>query len=96
MKKILLSIVSLLTIQTAFAQTKEYTEGFFIVNEDWFGHSNGSINFVNKDNTVDYNIYKTTNPTEELGVTTQYGTIYGDNFYLLSKQANRERNKKNG
>ena len=59
------------------------------MNEDWFGHSNGSINFVNKDNTVDYNIYKTTNPTEELGVTTQYGTIYGDNFYLLSKQGNR-------
>lgn len=89
MKKILLSIVSLLTIQTAFAQTKQYTDGFFIVNEDWFGHSNGSVNFVNKDNTVDYNIYKTTNPTEELGVTTQYGTIYGDNFYLISKQGNR-------
>lgn len=89
MKKLLLSIISIVAIQTSFAQTKEYTNGVFILNEDWFGHSNGSINFLNQDHTVDYNIYKTANPNEELGVTPPFATIYGDNFYIVSKQGNR-------
>ncbi|NOJ76600.1 DUF5074 domain-containing protein, partial [Empedobacter stercoris] len=89
MKKLLLSIISIVAIQTSFAQTKEYTNGVFILNEDWFGHSNGTINFLNQDHTVDYNIYKTANPNEELGVTPPFATIYGDNFYIVSKQGNR-------
>lgn len=89
MKKILLSIFTIAAIQTSFAQTKEYTNGIFILNEDWFGHSNGSINFLNQDNTIDYNIYKTANTNEELGVTPPFATIYGDNFYIVSKQGNR-------
>ncbi|WP_413533846.1 DUF5074 domain-containing protein [Empedobacter brevis] len=89
MKKLLLSIFSLVVIQTSFAQTKEYTNGVFILNEDWYGHANGSINFVNEDQSVDYNVYKTVNPGEEFGVTSQYGVIYGDNFYIMSKQKNR-------
>lgn len=89
MKKFLLSIFTIVAIQTSFAQTKEYTNGVFIVNEDWFGKANGSINFINANDSVDYNVYKTVNPGEEFGVTSQYGTIYGDNFYIVSKQGNR-------
>ena len=89
MKKFLLSIFTIAAIQTSFAQTKEYTNGVFIVNEDWFGKANGSINFINANDSVDYNVYKTVNPGEEFGVTSQYGTIYGDNFYIVSKQGNR-------
>ena len=89
MKKILLSVFTIAAFQTSFAQTKEYTNGVFIVNEDWFGHSNGSINFINANDSIDYNVYKTVNPGEEFGVTSQYGTIYGDNFYIVSKQGNR-------
>jgi len=89
MKKFLLSIFTIVAIQTSFAQTKEYTNGVFIVNEDWFGKANGSINFINANDSVDYNVYKTVNPGEKLGVTSQYGTIYGDNFYIVSKQENR-------
>lgn len=89
MKKFLLSIFAVVAIQISFAQTKEYTNGVFILNEDWFGHSNGSINFLNTYNTVDYNIYKTANTNEELGVTPPFATIYGDNFYIVSKQGNR-------
>lgn len=88
-KKFLLSIFTIAAIQTSFAQTKEYTNGVFIVNEDWFGKANGSINFINANDSVDYNVYKTVNPGEEFGVTSQYGTIYGDNFYIVSKQGNR-------
>ncbi|WP_333662956.1 DUF5074 domain-containing protein [Chishuiella changwenlii] len=89
MRKILLSIISICALQYSFAQTKEFNNGVFIVNEDWFGRSNGSVNFINSDNTVDYNAYKTINPGEEFGMTTQSGTIYGDKFYFVSKQGNR-------
>ncbi len=89
MKKFLLSIFTIAAIQTSFAQTKEYTNGVFIVNEDWFGKANGAINFINANDSVDYNVYKTVNPGEEFGVTSQYGTIYGDNFFIVSKQGNR-------
>lgn len=89
MKKFLLSIFTIAAIQTSFAQTKEYTNGVFIVNEDWFGKANGAINFINANDSVDYNVYKTVNPGEEFGVTSQYGTIYGDNFFIVSKQENR-------
>ncbi|MDM1548991.1 DUF5074 domain-containing protein [Empedobacter falsenii] len=89
MKKFLLSIFTIAAIQTSFAQTKEYTNGVFILNEDWFGHTNGSINFMNPDYSIDYNIYKTANTNEELGVTPPFATIYGDNFFIVSKQGNR-------
>jgi len=89
MKKFLLSIFTIVAIQTSFAQTKEYTNGVFILNEDWFGHANGSINFMNPDYSIDYNIYKTANTNEELGVTPPFATIYGDNFFIVSKQGNR-------
>ena len=89
MKKFLLSIFTIVAIQTSFAQTKEYTNGVFILNEDWFGHANGSINFMNLDYSIDYNIYKTVNTNEELGVTPPFATIYGDNFFIVSKQGNR-------
>lgn len=89
MRKTLLSIISICALQFSFGQAKQFTNGVFIVNEDWFGHSNGSVNFINADNTVDYNAYKTVNPGEEFGVTTQFGTIYGDKFYFVSKQGNR-------
>ncbi|MDR2123027.1 MAG: DUF5074 domain-containing protein [Flavobacteriaceae bacterium] len=67
----------------------DYTKGIFIVNEDWFGHARGSINFLPKDGDWVYNAYRQENKGQGLGVTTQYGTIYGDNFYLVSKSGGR-------
>jgi len=89
MRNTLLSIFSICALHYSFAQTKEFNNGVFIVNEDWFGRSNGTVNFINSDNTVDYNAYRTVNPGEEFGMTTQSGTIYGDKFYFVSKQGNR-------
>ncbi|MFA8300348.1 MAG: DUF5074 domain-containing protein [Hyphomicrobiales bacterium] len=67
----------------------DYTKGVFIVNEDWFGHDQGSVNFLREDGTFKYRVYREENPNQKLGTTTQYGTIYGDNFYFVSKQAPR-------
>lgn len=65
----------------------DYTSGFFVVNEDWFGWDNGTVNFVTDQYEMIYRAYRAENPGETLGVTTQFGTIYGDNFYFVSKQA---------
>lgn len=67
-------------------------DGFYVCNEDWFGHANGTVNFFKKNgSTYDavYRAYRAANPGEEFGVTTQFATIWGDNAYFMSKQGNR-------
>jgi len=70
----------------AIAQNGDYTEGVFFVNEDWYSHRNGSVNFLTDEGEWIYRIFQKENSGKELGCTTQYGTIYGDKFYLVSKQ----------
>lgn len=75
------------------ATAKVDADGFFVSNEDWRG--NGSVNFFKKSgdkydaNNVTYRAYRAANPGEEFGVTTEFGTIWGDNAYFMSKQGNR-------
>ena len=63
----------------------DYSQGTFIVNEDWYGHQNSTVNFLTQDGEWHYRVFQTENPGHELGCTTQFGTIYGDKFYLVSK-----------
>jgi uncharacterized protein YjdB len=65
----------------------DYTAGVFFVNEDWFGHRNGSLNFLTNDGEWVYNAYERENPGKQLGCSSQYGTIYGGQLYIVSKQA---------
>jgi len=65
----------------------DYTRGVFFVNEDWFGHQNSSLNFLTNSGRWVYNAYSRENPGKELGATSQYGAIYGDKLYIVSKQA---------
>lgn len=74
------------------AQAKIESKGFYLVNEDWFGHSNGSVNYFEKKGasyTPHYRVFRAANPGQELGTTTCYGAIWGDNFFFISKQGNR-------
>lgn len=67
-------------------------KGFYVANEDWFGHDLGTVNYfkVNgNDYDVVYRAYRAANADEKLGTTTQFGTLWGDNIYLVSKQDNR-------
>ena len=68
-------------------ETVDYTKGMFVVNEEWFGHTNGSVNFMKENGEWIYRAYTRENPRQAFGATTQFGTIYGDNFYFVSKQA---------
>lgn len=63
--------------------------GFYVANEDWFGHDNGSINFFKTDGDITYRAYRAANKDKKLGTTTQFATIYGDNAYFVSKQGKR-------
>ena len=81
-----LLIGALLTCGNATAQ--DYTKGVFVLNEDWYGHNNSTLNFWNPiGNYVDYYIMQLANNYEySLGCTAQYGQIYGDRIIVMSKQ----------
>lgn len=64
----------------------DYTKGTFVVNEDWYGHQNSTVNFLTDDGEWYYRVVQKENPGVELGCTNQYGAIYGDKFYLIAKQ----------
>lgn len=66
--------------------TPNYSQGTFIVNEDWFGHNNSTVNFLSTDGTWTYRAFRKENPGHELGATSQYGTIYGGKMFIVSKQ----------
>lgn len=65
----------------------DYAQGLFLVNEDWYGWDNGTVNFLTSDGRWVYRAFRRENPGETLGVTTQYGAIYGGRFFFVSKQA---------
>lgn len=66
----------------------EFTDGFFLQNEGWYGHDMGSINWVGNDGNIYYNVDdKSNDGTDILGVSSQFGTIYGGYYYAMSKQS---------
>lgn len=69
---------------------KSFLGGFFIVNEGWFGHDNGSVNYFNHISYhLEKNIYSNVNAPLEMGNTTCYGSIWNNSIYLVSKQGRR-------
>lgn len=64
----------------------DYSNGTFIVNEDWYGHQNSTVNFLTDNGEWIYRVVQKENPGIELGCTNQYGAIYGNKFYLIAKQ----------
>lgn len=79
-------ISSTITPVSPYAASTNFTNGYFMVNEEWFGHTNGSVNFIDNNGNVNYRVYSNANNNQAFGATTQYGTIYGDKFYFISKQ----------
>ena len=62
--------------------TVDYTQGVYMVNEDWTGHRNSTVNFLSKDGTFVYD------HVQNVGLTACYGTFYGNRFYAISKKNN--------
>lgn len=65
----------------------DYTKGILVLNEGWFGHDSGSLNFLGNDGLWVYDAYLRNNPDHRLGITSQFGQCFGNNIYVVSKQA---------
>ena len=67
----------------------DYTDGTLILNEGWFGHDNGTLNYLirGKKPQYLYRVYNRENADNTLGVTGCYGMVYGGKLYFMSKQA---------
>lgn len=65
---------------------EDFTQGIVMLNEDWFGHAPGSMNYLGYDGNTHYNVYKAKNPGHSLGNTSQYGDAFGKYLYIVSKQ----------
>ncbi|MDE6555634.1 MAG: DUF5074 domain-containing protein, partial [Duncaniella sp.] len=64
-----------------------YTDGTLLLNEEWFGHTNGGMNYLTPDGTVMYQVYERENPGMSFGCTSQYATIWADRLIAVSKQS---------
>lgn len=64
-----------------------YLDGTIILNEEWYGHTNGGLNFITKDKDIMYQVYERENPGMSFGCTSQYGTIWNNKLLIASKQA---------
>ncbi|MDE7472172.1 MAG: DUF5074 domain-containing protein [Muribaculaceae bacterium] len=67
--------------------TIDYTTGTIMLNEEWFGHTNGGLNWFSPDYDIVYQAYERENPGLSFGCTSQYGVIYDGKLIVSSKQA---------
>ncbi len=67
----------------------KYENGFYIINEGWFGHGTGTVSFY-RYNTKTYedSVFVKTNPTKNFDPTSTNlasGTIFKNKLYIVSK-----------
>lgn len=68
----------------------DYTDGILFLNEGWFGHDPGSLNFLGNNGDWTYDVFARNNASHRLGITSQYGQCFGDRIYVVSKQSEGE------
>lgn len=61
--------------------TGGYTKGAFVINEDWYGHRNSTVNYLGNDGTWTYEAIS------NIGCSACFGTFYGNRLYVTAKQA---------
>lgn len=71
---------------STYSDEADYTKGVFILNEDWYGHQNSTINYLTPEGEWVYRVFQKENPGHELGCTSQQGVIDGGKLYIVSKQ----------
>lgn len=89
--KYLLFLITAGVAQATLAADVDCTTGVLVVNEDWYGHQNSSVNHLSPDAADGeywaYRVVQAANPGHTLGCTNQYGAIWGDKVYYVAKQA---------
>jgi len=64
-----------------------YVDGTLVINEEWFGHTNGGMNYITPEGEMMYQVYERENPGQSFGCTSQYAAIWADKLIAISKQA---------
>lgn len=86
----LLSILFAMAASTAVAEEVDFSKGVLVVNEDWYGHQNSTVNYLLPDDPDGdywhYRVIQEANPGKQLGCTNQYGALWNGRFYLIAKQ----------
>lgn len=65
----------------------EYQDGLVYLNEDWFTHTSGSLNYIDASGNVFYRAYGNRNGNMAFGATAVYAMYYADKLFVMSKQA---------
>lgn len=67
----------------------KYEKGFFIIHEGWYGHGTGSVSFYDAvSGTLKDSVFQKENDGkgfEPASSTVQYGTVFNNNLYVISK-----------
>ncbi|RFZ94317.1 DUF5074 domain-containing protein [Mucilaginibacter conchicola] len=93
------NFLTVLTIALALSACKKdkvqvdevgkYENGFFIINEGWFGHGTGTVSFFDyATSKITDSIFTKENPGKTLEPATsslEFGTVYDGKLYLLTK-----------
>lgn len=89
MKKNLFIALFLSCLLGVYAEAPYNSGGVFILNEDWYGHNNSTMNHLSINGEWSYRIIQAENQDTRysLGCTAQYAAIYGGQMYIISKQA---------
>lgn len=88
-KHLLLFLLCLLPSLAILADDKglEFSDGFFIVNEDWYGHNNSTVNWFGHDGQIVRRVVQTVNGSSvQLGCTAPVGVIADGKMFVTSKQ----------
>ena len=69
--------------------TGAYANGFYLINEGWYGHGTGEVNFYSyATSSLQDSVFGVANPTKNLNPATstlQFGRIFNGKLYLVSK-----------
>ena len=86
MKKTLLLSAAMCMSLFAAAQTTEFNNGYFTINEGQYGNEPGLLNFVDAETgEVQTKVYQTASGNT-LGMTAQFGTLADGKLFICSKQ----------
>lgn len=90
LRELIVSMFLSVAASAAAAGDIDYTKGVFVINEDWFGHQNSTLNYLLPDeadgSNWHYRVIQTENPGVEIGCTAQFAAIHNGRIYIVAKQ----------
>ncbi len=65
----------------------DFQDGLVFLNEEWFTHTSGSLNYLDAEGNIYYRAYGNQNDNMAFGATSQFGMTYAGKYIIMSKQA---------